>query len=244
MPLKRGHGEEHENHERWLVSYADFITLLFAFFTVLYATSQQDAEKAKKFEESIRKYLSGLTAPGGGPGGGGVGTTRASMEQPVQALPDPRGSVNAVEAAVAEYLEKNMSKEDRSSTVAEVSADERGVRLKLTAKAVFAAGSPMISKDGLESLIKMAKMIKELGRHVVVEGHAFDEISSNPTLTSPWEISSMRATKVARILVERLGVPPAQISAQGYADKHPLPGVSDSSKNRRVEFYFLTKESE
>src|SRR4051812_24640939 len=91
---RHSHHEEHENNERWLVSYADFITLLFAFFTVLYATSQQDADKAKQFEQSIRKFFGAVISTGSGEGGSttGVGSgfeaTRNFIESPIRHAPD------------------------------------------------------------------------------------------------------------------------------------------------------------
>src|SRR4051812_4395742 len=110
---RRHREEEHVNHERWLVSYADFITLLFAFFTVLYATSQQDAEKAKEFEQSIRKYfgaiIGGSTSAGEAPV---FERTRNYIEPAIQTFPENHRGTFEVEDFVDKYLKKNLSAEE------------------------------------------------------------------------------------------------------------------------------------
>ena len=244
MGLKRAH-EDHENHERWLVSYADFITLLFAFFTVLYATSQQDAEKAKKFEESIRKYMGSIfsgTGPGSGPGGNVA--SQAPIETPIQNLADHRNTAAAVEAFIAEYLEKNMTEEDRKKVVADIVPDKNGVRVRLASAALFSPGSATINGKALPALQAMSHLIKESGHQVVVEGYTDHEAAQTKDFPSEWELSAVRATKVVRLLVERMGVPAKQISAQGYGSQKPLAPGSTAEQNRRIEIYLLNKEVE
>jgi chemotaxis protein MotB len=91
---KKKRKEEHENHERWLVSYADFITLLFAFFTVLYATAHRDLEKERQFEGSIKKAFKAAVQMGGGQGDGGlyVGPKKGSLVPPAIQLFPPQGA--------------------------------------------------------------------------------------------------------------------------------------------------------
>ena len=244
--MKRTHHEEHENHERWLVSYADFITLLFAFFTVLYATSQQDTTKAKEFEESIRKYLSGLMSAGGGeiagPGGSQAGTphTRQILESPIQPLPDVRGSVVAVESYIADYLQKNVPKEeDQKKLIAQISPEVAGVRIRLPESASFSSGSIAISPKLKDVLRALAPMLRDSGRLIQVEGYGWDERGAN--LPTVWEISALRATQVVRYLIEVLKVPSQQISAKGIGAK-ALPQSTNTAAYRRVEIQLLTSE--
>jgi chemotaxis protein MotB len=248
MARRKKH-EEHENHERWLVSYADFITLLFAFFTVMYATSQADEKKQEKFEKSVRQQFAsfGVGMGNGMPGGSSFGEfdTRNNriMPSPFENFP-PRGAAPLeVQNAVENRLEKTMSEEEKEEVITGVRHERKGVRIQLAASKFFTSGSADIRASSLESLDKVARILKESGREIVVEGHTDDEPIKTERFPSNWELSAARATKIVRYLILRHGIPASQLKVVAYADQKPLvPNSSEENraKNRRIEIMIMT----
>lgn len=137
MARRRKKTEDHENHERWLVSYADFITLLFAFFVVMYAISSHDLKKAESFEQSIREHL---TKFGGGQGKAG-GLNRSTKESSPVEPPIPQhqtpGDMQKVQFKVETYLEENMSPDELERVVKDIRSDNLGVRISVAADEIF-----------------------------------------------------------------------------------------------------------
>lgn len=246
--------EEHENHERLLVSYADFITLLFAFFVVLYATSSQNVEKEKKFEESIRENLKlpASGAPGGGGGGPGGGAPTLAQQA---GLETPRASADSQErlASNAEYQEK-LEKEiggkftdAEKQTVTSLRHDLFGVRMSLAASMLFPTGSAKIRREALPVLDKIAQLMKGNQFKMLVEGHTDDQaIPAGGQFDSNWELGSARATQVVRYLAKVHSIPESRLAAVSYADQRPLAPNKDEesrAKNRRIEILFVTGDS-
>lgn len=197
---RRANHEEPESHERWLVSYADFITLLFAFFTVLYATSQQDAEKAREFEESIRKHLSGLGGGGPNSGVGGTGAPRpVEVEAATERLPDPRGSLLAVEAAVAEYQQKHLTDAQRDDQV--VLPEPYGVRIQVRSFPQYAPGVLPLTDAQKAALKPLVPLAQVTGRQVLVEGRA--HVGERRAGLSAWDVASLRASQALQWLVSQ-----------------------------------------
>lgn len=251
---KRSHDhEEHENSERWLVSYADFITLLFAFFVVLYATSSQNKEKEKQFEESIRETMKLPQAEGGG-GGGGAGSG-AAANMGTQAGFEPGGGSTAQSrlannADLQEKLEKEVSEKmspEERKTVISLRHDLFGVRMSLAASSVFPTGSAKIRREALPTLDKIAQMMKASTFKMLVEGHTDDQpIAPGGSFDSNWELASARATQVVRYLAKVHAIPEARLAAVSYADQRPLaPNTTEENRtqNRRIEILFITGES-
>lgn len=241
---QKKHGEE-ENHERWLVSYADFITLLFAFFVVMYATSTNNEEKQKKFEDSVRIELK--LGVGGGAGGSGPGApvTREALLENVVGSSDffpRRGSPEEVR----DYLERQMKKDagDGKKGVS-VRHDSVGARITLSASSFFSSGSAKILRDSFGALDQVAALLKETDRRVLIEGHTDDVPFQNGEFASNWELASLRATAVLRYLVKVHGISPNRLAAISYADQKPLvanDSEENRSKNRRVEILLLGEE--
>ncbi len=236
--------EEHENHERWLVSYADFITLLFAFFVVLYATSNQNEEKEKKFEESIRANLKlavglGASNMGAGPLG--------QVFDPLEMI-QKRGIGNEeLEDSIDRLLEKSMSKEERKEAIAGLQHDQNGVRIRLAASTFFPSGSAKIRLPALKSLDKIANILKRANRNVVIEGHTDDLALTGGNLESNWELASLRATSVVRYLIKYHALDAKRLSAASYADQRPIvenTSEENRSQNRRIEILIMNKASE
>jgi chemotaxis protein MotB len=254
MARRKKH-EEHENHERWLVSYADFITLLFAFFTVLYATSQADEQKQEKFEKSVRAQFAGFglgmmgMGTGSGPGNGGPSqfsmydqqSNPAFAPSNSQGFPGQGSSVGSVKDAIEKRLESAMDELEKDAVVTDVYQDQLGVHIQLAAAKFFSSGSADIRVDSLSSLNKISQILKEAalsGHSVVIAGHTDNEPVKTERFPSNWELSASRATKIVRYLILRHGIAADRLSAVAYADQRPLaPNISEEnrSKNRRIE---------
>lgn len=258
MARKKPH-EEHENHERWLVSYADFITLLFAFFVVLYATSSQNVEKEKKFEESIRAEMKfAMAGTGGGSGSGGAGPggpdqagAVGGVINPIQDNPiDLFKKRNVGNAEMLEYVEKlldeNMDKEEKNKTINDVRHDSIGVKISLSASTFFPSGSAKLKLPALKTLDKIARILKKSNRRLIIEGHTDDQPVVGGTYDSNWELASMRATSVVRYLIKYQKFDAKKIAAISYADQRPLvPNDTEENraKNRRIEILVVNNEN-
>lgn len=241
MAIKKRH-EEHENHERWLVSYADFITLLFAFFTVMYATSQSDVEKQEEFEKSIKRQLIGIFGSGVQGGGSGSGTGDFQLSQP-NLMADAFPGHGASRAEVQNYVERKLQGENG---VNGVNHDALGVRIQLAANKLFASGSAELLEGSLSALDEIGKLLKESRRKLIVEGHTDDHPIHTSRYPSNWELSAARATKVVRYLIARSGIPATKLTAVAYAEHKPVV-ANDSelhrAQNRRIEILIVTGQN-
>jgi chemotaxis protein MotB len=237
MSRRKKKHEEHENHERWLVSYADFITLLFAFFVVLYATSTQNEEKEKKFEESIRAELK-MTVVGVGAKSTDSGGMFGNVIDPIEAISEKRLGNQDLEEAFDKLLERTLSEEEKKTSVSGLRHDGSGVRIALSASTFFPVGSAKLRLKALSALDKMAPMLKQANRKIIVEGHTDDLPIQGGQFESNWELASLRATSVVRYLIKFHEIDPQKIAAISYADTKPVaPNTNEEnrSKNRRIE---------
>ncbi|WP_084125129.1 flagellar motor protein MotB [Demequina sp. NBRC 110054] len=258
--------EEHENHERWAVSYADMMTVLVALFIVLYAISQVDEAKFEALRESL--------AAGFGKDGSVVlvGSTGAleGLES-YQVAPDFSSVANESEQSVddeeegetldpsyleaaAEYEDLHAIEERLQSTLdakgldANVSflIDERGLVIGLVGSKVFFAPDDATMTERARKVVSaLSAPLRKQSRQISIEGHA-NVIPSSRYATN-WELSAARAVEVLRRFVEKGDVDPAQISATGYGDARPLiKGDSDEAleANRRVEIVVESPSSE
>jgi chemotaxis protein MotB len=249
MGLKKKH-EEQENHERWLVSYADFITLLFAFFTTLYAISTVDAEKYGKMVLSMQaSFDSPMFDPGStklalSAGQGGTRTWDSSHnivnnisvgkksnmgEATFQTLKDIREA--ATSKGLVLYEEKDLERLKRS--VETLLGDEiskgkirtfmepRGLIISLGEGGFFDSGSDQIKPEGRALLDTLATRLVSMGNRVRIEGHTDNVPISNSKFPSNWELSTARATVIISYLIKKFGLPPELLSAAGYSEYRP-----------------------
>lgn len=234
--------EEHENHERWLVSYADFITLLFAFFVVLYATSSQNEEKEKSFEESIRAQFKMVGVIGGKESH--LGNPFGQVFDPLEMIPRRDVGNAELEDYIHRILEKNMTEEERKATISGIRHDQTGVRISLSASTFFPSGSAKLRLPALKSLDKVAQILKVANRNVVIEGHTDDQPVVGGNVDTNWELGSLRATSVVRYLIKIHQMDAKKLAAASYADQQPLvPNDSEANraKNRRIEILIINK---
>jgi len=247
--MARKKHESHANHERWLVSYADFITLLFAFFVVMFATSQTDKAKAQQVSESVKKALEGQSVKtmvavllGGaadktgqgnaqrrGPGGAQQSTNNAKA-QIVELLP----SLN--------LLSQELDKEIKSGKL-RVSMGERGLIVSFTQAALFPSGEDDISPETLETVRKIANAMKQIPNPARMEGHTDAVPIHNSRFKSNWELSAARSIALLELLTAD-GVPRDRLSISGYADTAPVDDNETEegrAKNRRVDIIILNE---
>ncbi len=243
MALKKRH-EEHENHERWLVSYADFITLLFAFFVVLYATSAADVKKQEEFEESIKKSFAGYVGLGsGGSAFDQFNDLRSQSFIPPVIQTFPQGNAGGQE--VQNYVENRLEKEmgEDGETVQDVYHDSVGVRIQVAASRLFPSGSADLRAESSRALDQLGKLLKDSNRKIIIEGHTDDEPIRTEKYPSNWELSASRATKIVRYLMAKHKIPGSKLTAVAYADQKPVvPNTSEENraKNRRIEVLIVT----
>jgi chemotaxis protein MotB len=247
---------EHVNLERWLVSYADFITLLFAFFVIMYAISQADVSKFKKVSASIKAAFE-ASGPVGmiNIEGRSGGSTMNQFEMPEvsggRALNLPAGKTNTATDAdgdlqkVKELLEESISLElgvtDLSDKVNMV-YDSRGLVVRLAAKDFFDRGAVEVRPDLRPMLDRIGKVLSKTKRLIRIEGHT-DKSEAHPDdYASDWELSAARAAWVVKYWIKRFALDPSHLSAAGMSHFRPLSNTDSEwgkAANRRVEIIIL-----
>jgi chemotaxis protein MotB len=247
MSRRRKH-EEHENHERWLVSYADFITLLFAFFVVLYATSTQNEEKEKQFENSIRAkfHMVAVGFGGNAPPNMGSGPT-GQVFDPLELIQRRHLNTDDLEDYVNKLLDKNLSNKEKQEAIAGIRRDAIGVRITLAASTFFPPGSAKLKQPAVKVLNILGKILKNANRQIIIEGHTDNQPVVGNQFESNWELASIRATTVVRYLINIFKMDPAKLGAVSYGDTRPLvPNTSEvnRAKNRRIEIVIVNKEKD
>lgn len=236
MARKKRH-EEHENHERWLVSYADFITLLFAFFVVLYATSNQDVSKAKDFEGSLRNSIK--------MGQYGSGNTPINLETGSMIAPLGNQMKDASPIDLQSYyqqkIKQKLNVEERGLIIQDLIYDKNGVRIRLQGSNIFRPGEVNLNPDAAVALGKIGLILQGSRRKIVVEGHTDNQqLGPSGAVVTNWELGALRATTVVRYFINQFKVPSDKISAMSYSDTRP---VSDNNtaegraENRRIEIF-------
>ncbi|TSK04513.1 MAG: OmpA family protein [Geobacter sp.] len=249
MARKKEH-EKEPNHERWLVSYADFITLLFAVFVTLYAMSQTDKKKAEEVLASMRESFGySTTSAGAKPTVIDAGSMSVipSMHKMTQA--PKRGKSHGSEQdfrATKASIEAYLMKVGAQNKVT-VSVTQRGLVVSLKEAGFFDSGSATLRSGSYALLNDVVASLASYSNGVRVEGHTDNIPISSAAFPSNWELSTARATNVLRFLVKQEDFDPANISAAGYGEYRPVADNSDAdgrAKNRRVDIVLLNEQSE
>ncbi len=251
MARKHKH-PEHVNHERWLISYADFITLLFATFVALYALSKSDATKAAAAAESMRIAF-------GTPSGSILPQEPVIQEavpsdktKPIPGetnegpkKPQKQAGKNEFEEMKKEVEEYLMTKKMLNKV--QVDIQERGLVVSLKEAGVFKSGQADVQEEAYAALKEIAEKISQYRNPVRIEGHTDNQPIHSRTYPTNWELSSTRATNMARVLMDKFGVPPDKVSATGYGEFRPT-GSNDTpagrARNRRVDIVILSSTAE
>ncbi len=246
MAKKHKH-PEHENLERWLVSYADFITLLFATFVVLYALAQVDATDFAKLEDSLKHAFSQNSLFDG----------QEAVMSGSDSIFDQQTANSFIPSLMVEYISPKYE-EDSFKEIAEdireltemgeldgitAKITEKGLLLTFDDKYLFAPGSAYLAPEARKLLDKVGVLVckKFILHSMLVEGHTDSLTMKSNQFPSNWELSGARACAVVRYLISRFQFAPSLFSAIGYADTRPLEtAISPKDPaNRRVEILIL-----
>jgi chemotaxis protein MotB len=252
------HEEEHENEERWLVSFADMMTLLFCLFMVLFAISSVNTSKMEALAKSLQEAFSGKVLSGGQavmetgaatPPEQAQATPPVPAMMPVTSLNESNATPNAAELqrrakqeeeelqALRIRVEKLAQQEGVSSNVA-VTVRRRGLVVELlTDRVFFESGQAVVKPHAQGLLVKIGHIIAGERKHpVVVEGHTDSRPIATSQFPSNWELSGARAGAVVRIFQDN-GVNGKRLSTQGFGSQVPVATnatAAGQSRNRRV----------
>jgi len=242
--LRRESGEDKENsQERWLVSYADFITLMFAFFAVLYATSQKDIDKSREFQESIKRYLIKAGAFGESGQQMNQGTkANTAIEPPIQTYnPNKPETVAALDEAEA-FIEARLTKDERRKYIADIIADEWGVRIIIPNSALFAEHSEKFREDAIPFISKLSELVAKTKRKILIEGHV--AAKETGTFHSTWDFASARSVNMLRFIQKKQNIAAAILASASLADTRPIYQNERKALNSRLEIVLLNQEFE
>jgi chemotaxis protein MotB len=257
---RRRKNRAHANHERWLVSYADFITLLFAFFVVLYASSQVDQRKVGKLSLAIQVAFQDL----------GVFTASTTQIPIDNSEPMPFSTVQAIQnaarsaelgriapategplagaadqadlSALQDELQQALHKEISLHSIA-MHRESEGLVISLREFGFFASGSAAIKPESLAALNRIASILAVRTYKLRIEGHTDNVPIHTAEMPSNWELSTARATELVRLLIIDHRFEPERLSAAGYAEYHPIASnltAQGRAQNRRVDIVVLS----
>lgn len=235
---RRKHQDEHDNHERWLVSYADFITLLFAFFVVMYALSTVNEGKYRILSDSMSSAFRNVPINTSSP-------LPVMLTPPIPVMQKPSSASRAQEGVKQKQRDKmrNVAKE-----ILEVMAPlieqgkvrvietSRGVTIEINDSILFAPGQALLQPPLIKAMGAIANVLAPTDFPITIEGHTDNVPISTPQFPSNWELSAVRATTVLRLFSDS-GVAPDRLTAIGYADTRPVePNLlaDGRARNRRV----------
>jgi len=242
---------EHENHERWLVSYADFITLLFAFFVVMFASSQTDKSKAKQVSEAVEKALKEGHSVSIPPAVAKVlGGTVDDKGQGNAQMHGPGGAQKAAKEEQPEVMELSMSLKTLSAELdeeikqgkVEVSMTPRGIVVSLKQAAFFSSGTDAVDLSTMPTLEKVAGALKAVSNPVRIEGHTDSRPIHTPRFRSNWDLSAARSIAIMAVLSSRFEIASQRLAIAGYADTVPVADndtPEGRARNRRVDLVIL-----
>jgi chemotaxis protein MotB len=244
--MSRKSRHNHVNHERWLVSYADFITLLFAFFVVMFASSRQDHTKVKQVESSIREAFQSMGVFPGDSHQPNLSTATlvppegiamVTLGDDVTSLPGVMEDLNKMRRRMEHALAPQIA----DGTVA-VTLGRAGLLISLRDVGFFESGSAVPKSSSMPTLEIIGRGIAAVPYNVRIEGHTDDIPIRNSQYPSNWELSTARATELTRLFIEEEHVQPTRLSAAGYAQYHPIASnltEEGRSRNRRVDIIVL-----
>jgi chemotaxis protein MotB len=235
---RKKYDETVENHERWLISYADFITLLFAFFVVMYAISVVNEGKYRVFSDALGSAFGGRPAP----------ATSSEAQQPI-ALPNLAAKRRA-EALRRERERLTTLARDLTSTLAplvkegkvRVTQNSRGVSVEINASVLFDSGEATLTADSKEALRALAVLLRDDPHALQVEGHTDTTPIRSNVFPSNWELSAARAGAVVRLFIDN-GVPAGRMTVVGHGANVPVASNEDAAgkaRNRRVAVTILS----
>ena len=240
MKLRRSR-EEHPNHERWLVSYADFITLLFALFVVMYAISTLNEGKYRVLSDSLVSAFrhERIITPAGN-----VLAATPQTQPPVRSMQRPSDMLRAQREQKLKGLAVKITEALRplaQTGKVRLTQTPRGLAVEINASVLFAPAQAVLQPGSITALQAVAQVLSEVDNAVQVEGHTDSVPIATPLYPSNWELASARASSVVRLFIAS-GVLPGRLVAIGYADNRPMEtndAPEGRARNRRVTLLIL-----
>jgi chemotaxis protein MotB len=238
----------HVNHERWIVSYADFVTLLFAFFVVMFATANADRGKAGVVAAAVRAALNESKSTPSMKTGHGHSSrdmltgnktgTGARVEDPARLARTASELLPSMQ-----LLEHELKGEIQKGTV-ELRMDERGLTVSFKQAAFFDSGSDLLKNSALETVAKVGGALRKVPNAVRLEGHTDNVPISNGKFENNWALSAGRAVAVLNVLTGKFAVPRERLAVGGFADVVPIASNDTEegrARNRRVDVVILSE---
>jgi chemotaxis protein MotB len=247
MRQKQNH-PEHPNHERWLVSYADFITLLFAFFVVMYAMSQVDVKKMGRLSKAMQSAFDTRVFD--------AGSKKLNLAEGVpEGVAEPKimESISPLVSPSQPTFDKLQKKietklvQERFQDKVKFKQDKRGLVISLVEAGFFNPGEAEIKGSSLKIVDSIAQSILPIRNQIRVEGHTDNTPIHNIRFPSNWELSTARATNVIAYLTANYAFSPLRLSAAGYGEFRPVASNNQAegrAANRRVDIVILNEAAE
>ncbi len=229
MARRKKNDDSHENLERWLLTYSDLITLLLAFFIVMYSMSKVDAKKFGEMQEALSGVLKG-------------GTLVIKQGNQIGAMSGQGVLKIGFLKSIGDAIKRDFQGLGNENLV-NTEVTERGLVIHIMESALFDLGSADLTDKAKNTLHMVAGHLAGLPNHIRIEGHTDNRPINTIKYPSNWELSSARATEVVRFMIDNHSVAPEMISALGYGEFRPLvPNNADEdrAKNRRVDIVVLT----
>ncbi|ERI95522.1 putative chemotaxis protein MotB [Clostridiales bacterium oral taxon 876 str. F0540] len=240
MSRKKKHDESHENHERWLLTYSDLITLLMIFFIVMYSMSNIDKEKYKQVAAGLSSAM----------GGGGATIIGKDSGTPINEDTSPTNTnvvdmpeeqrLEQVKQAVDKYLKESGLSDSVVTTI-----ETRGLVLSFKDSLFFDSGKADIKPEQAKKLVEIGKMLNQpiiSDSYIRVEGHTDNVPISTYLYKSNWDLSVIRASNVSQLLINQSGIKPDRVSAAGYGEFRPKADNNTETgraTNRRVDILIM-----
>lgn len=255
MRRRRTRFEEPVKHERWLVSYADFITLLFAFFVVLFASSHRDARKTALLSAAIHGAFQQLDAIPGDKSTqlnelasnskfeNAASSQELSKIASCAALPEAQHGSGIDVEQLRRQLENALGSEIKNHEI-EIRLTPVGFVVSLKELGFFRSGEAHLLPAAVSKLTLIANILNQHGFQLRVEGHTDNRPIHTADFRSNWELSTARATEVVRLLIEELNFDPARVSVGGFGEFHPLDSnetPEGRQRNRRVDLVVISQ---
>jgi chemotaxis protein MotB len=230
-------------HDRWLVSYADFITLLFGFFVVLYAFARSDQKKQAQISMAIDTAFRSMGVLSGSKPTAGAQDAAppvsAMMDEELLTPTQVKYDLGRIQRDLALTLAKQIA-----TRAISLAMGRDGLVISLREAGFFESGSATPKMEALPALRAIADRLGKTPYDLRIEGHTDNVPIHNAEFDSNWELSSARATHIARLFLEMKTIPPDRLSAAGYAEFHPVAGndtAAGRAENRRVDLVVLPR---
>lgn len=250
MARRKSPPHESENTDRWMVSYADFVTLLFAFFVVMYAMSSVNEGKYRVLSDTMTEAFK---VPPKSPAPIQIGKESKSVStsnqandviKPVQILPKPHRTYAREMKQIAETVSKSVQPLIDKGLI-KVTQHKLWVEIEMKSSILFSSADSELEEDAYPALKALAGVLKTLPNAIDVEGHTDNVPISNEQFPSNWELSSARAASVVHLFTD-YGVNPRRLSSIGYAENRPIASNATAegrSRNRRVKVVILADKN-